>query len=227
LAERTDEGEGHETQPMQEQHGALRVDETAMQLGRPRDTRPAPTGDGAPAEELWPARARDLRVWHEDDPMAGKPGPDREVESRVDGGQTRVEPAEGRPDGTAHEHPVHRNTEHVVLHVVLRLVELPVDESDGCPETRDGLTEVCDDIRLVPAHELGTGDRDGRRDLEGGEQVFECLWLWSVVVGEQPEQILVGWFVRCHVQGARYRITEGGLRSGRDELGWPVRGEKL
>ena len=74
---------------------------------------------------------------------------------------------------------------------MLRLVEFPLDEGDGCPERAHGLAERFDHVGLVVPHELGAGDGHGRRPFDRAEQVRERIRMRCGVVSEEPEPFVV------------------------------------
>src|SRR5690606_6533968 len=126
-------------------HGpAGSVDETAMQLGDAPGSTTEPRRERLPPPEVLRAEtARDPCSRHPDDAMARESRPDREIEARVRRLQTRIESAQPLPHRAADEQRRRRDGEHIALGVVLRLVEVPVDERDG---------------RAVAAHALAEGD---------------------------------------------------------------------
>ncbi len=94
LAERTDDGERHEAQPVHGQDDGVRPHQAPVQLRRAAEAMPTRRGEGAAAEQLGGAGARDPRGRDGDDAVAGQPRAHAEVERRVDARQTGVEAAE-------------------------------------------------------------------------------------------------------------------------------------
>jgi hypothetical protein len=101
---------------------------------------------------------------------------------------------------------------------VLGLVELSLDEGDRGAVVGHGLAVFGDHIGLVPAHQFGTGDGDGWRDLHRAEHGLECRGLGRVVVGEQPEPVIHGFRRRRNGEGALHGGAEIHLAGGRHEL---------
>ena len=212
-------------------HGRGRgVDEPAVQLrgaGRAIATTNGPCtrsgfepGDAA-AGEL------DTRLGHDGHAVPREAGPHREVEGVVDDREGRVESAEGAPDGVAHEDRSGVEAEHVAQAVVLPLIELVVDERDASPQSRHRAAEARDAIGFVPFAQLGSGDRDRLRGLEGGDERRERVGRRRAVFGEQPQRVGIGCrFVEDPVGGADRlaerealrQLDDVGGRRGRDLL---------
>ena len=103
--------------------------------------------------------------------MAGQPSAHAEIERVVDIRQPVIESAEGQPEAVPHQHAARGDREHVAQVVVLPLVELGVDDRHRRAHRGHGLAELVDARRITLVHLLGTGDRDGRRNLDRREQL--------------------------------------------------------
>ncbi len=178
LEQRAQEGERNQREPVERDGGRRRVDEATVQLRLPAQAT-APTTRRALAQEGGAgggvARGGDARGRDDHDAVAGESRADAEVERVVDDGQRVVEPAELVPEAVPHEHAARGDAEDVAHVVVLRLVELDVDDGHGRAERRERRPELVDVAGVVPLHELRASDRDARRRLDGGEQALERI----------------------------------------------------
>ena len=74
---------------------------------------------------------------------------------------------------------------------MLSLVVLAVDEANRRAEARQALAEGQQVPAVGGVDELGTGDRDRRRDLDRGEQLPEGVLLGGRVGAEQPQPLVL------------------------------------
>ena len=194
-AHRAQHGEREVAHPVEGHRQGGRVREPAMQGSGPcragvPPSRPRP----AVAERAGHAVGGEShpRRGHDRDAVAGEAGAHAEVERVVDRRERRVEPLERLPDRVPHEHGRRVQAQHVAQPVVLPLVELVGDDRHAPPEAGDRAAEDADAVGLLPLHELRTGDGDGLRGLERGEQGLERVGLRRGVLGEQPQRVGVG-----------------------------------
>ena len=92
--------------------------------------------------------------------MAGETDANAEVESRIHLGQPRIEAADLVEDRAAHQHARGLDGQDVGAAIVLRLIELILDERDGGTPRGHRLAERAQHAGVVGVDELGPGDRD-------------------------------------------------------------------
>jgi hypothetical protein len=229
LEQRAQDGEGHEREPVERDGGRRRVGEAAVQLGLPTQATTATPRRALPEEGGaggGVARGGDAGGGDDHDAVAGEAGADAEVERVVDGGERVVEAAQLVPEAVAHEHAARGDAEDVAHLVVLRLVELDVDDRHGRAERGERGPHLVDVARVLPLHELRAGDRDARRGLDGGEQALERVGRGRVVGREQPEQLVVALGRGDHADGLVDGLPEGHARGGLHHARWVGRGEE-
>ena len=175
-----------------------------------------------------PVRAGDAGAGHEDDAVAGQPHAQAEVEAGIHGAQAGVESAERVPHRAAHQHAAGGDAEHVGAGVVLGLVQFALDQVHGGAEWGQGLAEVGEHVGLFPAQEFGSGHGHRRGDFDGGEQFGQRGRFRGVVLGEQPEPLVIDvrHDGRGDAEGAGHGGREADLAGHLDELGGPGCGEQ-
>ena len=192
VPDRAQHRERHQREPVEEQCAAGRVGHAAVQLRGAADPGASARGErAAAAEVLGPRAAADPGAGDPDDPAAGQAGADREVEAgiRRSAGPDRSRRALPRARG-ARASPDAVTPSTSPSGVVLRLVEFAVDELHRRAEARDALAVRAEQGAIVGVDQLRAGDRDRRRDLDGGEQPFEGSRFGGGVGGEQPEPVV-------------------------------------
>ena len=179
---------------------ARRVDQAAVQLRGAGQAGPAALGNAAPPERghrarSWPPwrRGRRSRGARPAGRAGRSPGP-----RRRSAGRGRIRRAPPRSSGArASRAAATPSTSDRTS--CWAWSSSPSARAIEAPNRVRVCAEAGEHIRLLPAHELGSGHGDGWRDFDRGEQFGERIRFRRVVVGEQP-QPLVGrrpWPARC------------------------------